>query len=277
MKFATVNVNALPAYMPALTPDQIDQFVADGFVKLEGAFSRQTAGDCCSILWRDLRLSPDRPEEWTQPVLRLGMYADTPFREAAASPTLAAALDQLVGEGRWITPQALGAMVVRFPTTEKPWDDGWHIDASFPPPNDPASLDYFQWRVNFVSKNRAMLMLFLFSDCGPSEAPTRVRIGSHLPMARQLEAHGEAGISLAQLAKEGFDSSADCEECAATGEAGAVWLLHPFTVHAAQAHRGGRPRFLAQPGLGSREPLSLDRPDSAYSPVERAVRLALGR
>jgi hypothetical protein len=167
-------------------------------------------------------------------------------------------------------------MVVRFPAGE-PWDDGWHIDASFPPPGDPASLDYFQWRVNFMSRSRAMLMLFLFSDCGPTEAPTRVRIGSHLPMARQLLAHGEAGIALADLAREGFESSAGCDEALATGDAGTVWLLHPFTVHAAQAHRGGRPRFLAQPGLGFREPLALDRADAAFSPVERAVRLALGR
>jgi hypothetical protein len=167
-------------------------------------------------------------------------------------------------------------MVVRFPAGE-PWDDGGHIDGSFPPADDPASLDYFQWRVNFMSRSRAMLMLFLFSDCGPTEAPTRVRIGSHLPMARQLLKHGDGGISLADLAREGFESSAGCEEALATGNAGTVWLLHPFTVHAAQAHRGGRPRFIAQPGLTFREPLALDRPDAAFSPVERAVRLALGR
>jgi hypothetical protein len=107
--------------------------------------------------------------------------------------------------------EALGAMVVRFPAGE-PWDNGWHIDGSFPSPDDPASLDYFQWRVNYMSRSRAMLMLFLFSDCGPTEAPTRVRIGSHLPMVRQLLTHGEAGISLADLAREGFESSAGCDE-----------------------------------------------------------------
>jgi len=53
-----------------------------------------------------------------------------------------------------------------------------------------------------------------------------------------------------------------------------VWLLHPFTVHAAQAHHGTRPRFIAQPGLGFNAPLSLDRADGDYSPVEAAVRRA---
>jgi hypothetical protein len=257
---------------------EIEQFVTDGFVKVDGVFSRDTAQACRDILWRDLNLSPDRPQEWTQPVLRLGMYADAPFREAAGSARLHAALDQLVGVGRWAPPQALGAMVVRFPTPDNPWDDGWHIDASFPPPDAPDSQDYFQWRVNAASRGRAMLMLFLFSDCGRDDAPTRVRVGSHLPTARHLEQFGEAGASAIQLANEGYYAeSADCDVALATGEAGTVWLLHPFTVHAAQAHRGAEPRFIAQPGLLPRTPLQIDREDGDYSPVEQAIRLALGR
>jgi len=260
-----------------LSDAQIETFIRDGAVKLENAFSRETAAACREILWRELKLSPDRPDDWKEPVMRLGMYADAPFREAAASPRLTGALDQLAGEGRWVPPQALGAMVVRFPLTKKPWDDGWHIDASFPPPDDPGSFDYFKWSVNYLSRGRAMLMLFLFSDCGPDDAPTRVRVGSHRPMARQLLAHGEAGVSLEGLVHEGYASSDDCEVALATGEAGTVWLLHPFTVHAAQAHRGTNVRFLAQPGLLPREQLSIDRADGAYSPVERAMRLALAR
>jgi hypothetical protein len=259
-----------------LSSAQIEQFVADGFVKVDGAFSRQTAAACREILWRDLKLSPEHPEEWKEPVLRLGMYADPPFRDAATSPVLKEALDQLVGKDSWVPFQALGQMVVRFSSEQAPWDDGWHIDGSFPPNDDLTSTDWFQWRVNFLSRWRAMLMLFLLSDCGDNDAPTRVRIGSHLPMARQLAAHGEAGISLEDLAHEGFESSADCDVALATGEAGTVWLLHPFTVHAAQGHRGSEPRFLAQPGLGPRTPLQIERTDGAYSPVERAMRLGLG-
>lgn len=258
----------------ALSEEEIARFVRDGFVKVECAFTPETAAACREILWHDLKLSPKRPDEWTEPVLRLGMYADPPFREAAHSPKLRAALNQLYGAGRWIQPQALGSVVVRFPTRDKkPWDDGWHIDASFPPPDDPGSFDYFKWRVNYRSRARAMLMLFLFSDCGPDDAPTRVRVGSHVPMAQQLAAHGEAGISLTDLAKEGFASSDHCEVALATGAAGTVWLLHPFTVHAAQGHNGTAARFLAQPGLQAYDPLDIDNP---VSPVGQATRLALG-
>jgi hypothetical protein len=259
-----------------LSAAHIDQFINDGFVKLEGAFPHATAAACRDILWRDLHLSPDRPAEWKEPVMRLGMYADPPFREAAASPRLHAALDQLAGAGRWVPPQALGHMVVRFPRGN-PWDDGWHLDASFPPPNDPATLDYFQWRINFASRGRAMLMLFLLSDCGPDDAPTRARAGSHLPTAKRLQRYGEAGASLMQLAEEGFEESAHCDIALATGEAGTVWFLHPFTVHAAQAHCGTEPRFIAQPGLQPAIPLEIERADGVYSPVETAIRLGLGR
>ena len=261
--------------MVSLSPEQVERFVADGFVKLDNAFPRETANACASIIWRGLGLSPDQTQAWPQPVMRLNAPPAPPFREAAASPRLAGALDQLVGAGRWTMPGQLGAIVARFPSAQTPNDDGWHIDASFPPPDDPESMDYFQWRVNYVSHQRSMLMLFLFTDCGPDDAPTRVRVGSHLPMARQLKRHGEAGISLIDLAREGFASSDGCEVALATGAAGTVWLLHPFTVHAAQAHHGTRPRFIAQPGLGFSEPLSLERANGDYSPVEAAVRLAL--
>jgi hypothetical protein len=63
----------------------------------------------------------------------------------------------------------------------------------------------------------------------------------------------------------------------ATGQAGTVYLCHPFLVHAAQLNRGGQPRFVAQPPLQPAEPLRLQRADAAYSPVEQAIRRALAR
>jgi len=70
---------------------------------------------------------------------------------------------------------------------------------------------------------------------------------------------------------------ADRPEALATGEAGTVYLCHPFLVHAAQMHRGSTPRFLAQPPLHPADPVRLDRSDGNYSPVEIAIRQALRR
>ena len=44
----------------------------------------------------------------------------------------------------------------------------------------------------------------------------------------------------------------------------------------AQPHHGTRPRFMAQPALLPREPLRLERTDGNYSPVETAIRRAIG-
>lgn len=131
------------------------------------------------------------------------------------------------------------------------------------------------WRANITSKGRALLMLFLLSEVGEQDAPTRIRIGSHLGIARRLAPAGEAGLSLRELASTGFSESENCPQVLATGLPGTVYLCHPFLVHAAQPHHGTRPRFMAQPPLLPREPLRLEREDGAYSPVEEAIRHAL--
>ena len=53
--------------------------------------------------------------------------------------------------------------------------------------------------VNLSSRERALLMLFLFSDVGPDDAPTRIRVGSHLDVPRVLEPAGEAGLPYQQV------------------------------------------------------------------------------
>lgn len=75
------------------------------------------------------------------------------------------AYDALVGAGNWLPPAGLGTFPIRFPSTEAPGDDGWHVDMSFSLPGDNPS-DFMAWRVNYASKGRALLMLFIFSDAG---------------------------------------------------------------------------------------------------------------
>ena len=257
-----------------LSDAQIQQFIRDGFVKIEEAFPRDLADQGRAILWRDTGCAPGDPTTWTKPVIRLGMYGQKPFAKAANTPVLHKAFDQLVGRGRWLPRMNLGTFPIRFPSPDDPGDAGWHIDTSFPPETTDTN-DYFDWRVNVTSKGRALLMLFLFSDVQDDDAPTRIRAASHLDVARMLAAAGESGRSLRELAANGFAETVARRQVLATGEAGTVYLCHPFLVHAAQPHRGTRPRFLAQPPLPPAEPFVLDRADGAYSPVEQAIRIAL--
>lgn len=257
----------------ALSDAQLGQFVQDGFVRLDDAFPRRLAEEGRAILWRDTGCDPLDRKTWTRPVVRLGYYGDKPFREAVNTPVLHGAFDQLVGNGRWCPRADLGSFPVRFPHAGDPGDTGWHVDLSFQGPSgNPNERDDFSaWRVNVTSRGRALLMLFLFSDVDETDAPTRIRAGSHRDMARLLEPAGEAGMSHLML----DDVAADRPEALAVGKAGTVYLCHPFLIHAAQPHRGAVPRFMAQPPLHPAEPFHLERGDGDYSPVELAIRRAL--
>jgi Phytanoyl-CoA dioxygenase (PhyH) len=247
---------------------QLERFVADGFLRVEQAFPRALAGECRELLWRDTGCDPGDPSTWTRPVVRLGDYAQRPFREAANTERLYAAFDALVGPGRWVPRPSLGTFPIRFPSDDDPGDDGWHADAGFY--GEDGSM-----RLNLASRGRALLLLFLFSDVGENDAPTRIRVGSHLEVPRILRPAGDAGLTFLELAHR-LDPSPRYPLALATGQAGDVYLCHPFLIHAAQRHRGTTPRFMAQPPLYPAHPLEIERGASDYSPVERAIRRGLG-
>jgi hypothetical protein len=120
-------------------------------------------------------------------------------------------------------------------------------------------------------------MLFLFSDVSENDAPTRIRVGSHLRIPQLLAPAGEDGLSVVELSNAAARATEGMPEVNAVGTAGTVFLSHPFLVHAAQPHRGVTPRFLAQPPLHARLALELTRSDGDYSLVERAIRLGLSQ
>lgn len=265
----------MPQAQSALSAAQIERFIADGFVRIDNAFTREQADEACIFLWRETGCDPDDPSTWTKPVIRLAGYGGPLFDAIINAPVLHSAFDQLVGPGRWERRSGIGTFPIRFPSEEEPGDDGWHIDVSYKLPEDDPN-DFLNWRANARSRGRALLMLFLFSDVGEDDAPTRIRIGSHLDIPRLLEPAGERGMTLREISASGFKESADRPQAVATGAAGTVYLCHPFLVHAAQKHRGKTPKFMAQPPLAPKEPLCLERTDGTYSPVEMAIRRGLG-
>ncbi|TXD32725.1 phytanoyl-CoA dioxygenase family protein [Lujinxingia vulgaris] len=253
---------------PALSRTQIDHFIQKGFVRIDEAFSETLAAECRALLWRATGCDPQDRATWTRPVVRIGHIPHPRFVEAANTARLHAAFDALVGPERWLPCPSMGTFPIRFPSEEDPGDCGWHIDASFGWENEP---DFLKWRINAYSKGRALLMLFLFSDVDEHNAPTRLRVGSHLEMAARLAPHGERGLTLGELAAQGFGKDDGAVETLATGPAGTVYLCHPFLVHSAQPHRGTEARFMAQPPLLPRVPLDPERPEDQRSPVEEAM------
>jgi hypothetical protein len=218
----------------SLSPDQIEHFITDGYVRIDGAFSAECAAECRAIIDQTAGVTWNDPATWRAPVIRLPGLSDPPFIEAANALALKTAWSQLLGEENWIPLLGLGTFVLRFPVPGPVQDDGWHIDVSFAGP-DSSPHDFLSWRANIQSRGRGLLLLFLFTDVGEKDGPTRIRAGSHRSIARKLAAEGETGLSLRELAANGFEETRDFPMALATGKAGTVYLCHPFLVHAAHA------------------------------------------
>lgn len=252
--------------METLSKKQIEQFIEWGYVRIDDAFSQEVANTCRAILWKVVNVAPDKPETWTQPVVRIGVLDQEPFKIAANTPLLHNAFNQLAFDN-WIPRRTLGTFPIRFPSKEKANDTGWHVDASFPG-ND--SKNYLNWKINSNSRGRALLLLFLFSNTTERDAPTRIKVGSHLDVAKLLHREGDDGLSFLHLAEK-LDNLPHRNEVRATGKAGTVYLCHPFLVHAAQQHRGTEPRFMAQPPLLAKRDFNIHQPFKSCCPIEKAI------
>lgn len=213
----------------------VDAFVRDGFVKIEQATPRDVADAARALLWRQLGLSPDDPTSWAEPVLwTVDMTGAGPFGEIATSPRLGDALDQICADCGWLPRGSLGNIPVRFPLAPTVDDRGWHIDLNTPLPGG-------SWAVS--GRPHTVLLLTLLSEVTVDDAPTRIRTGSHRDTATVL---GEATLDAVEAGAVVDAASASRPVCHATGSPGDMYVVHPFTVHAADEHRGTATRFMAQ-------------------------------
>jgi hypothetical protein len=251
-----------------LSPEEISAFERDGYVALRGAVSPEIIRQCAHEIWEATGCDPHDPATWNEPVVRLMGLATPPFAYAANSPVLCEAYNQLVGIGRWTPRTSIGTIPVRFPSDAEPGDDGWHVEASYV---DATGAP----RVDLGSRGRALLMLFLFSEIGDQDAPTRLRVGSHLDAPRFLADSADQSLDWMDLCQAVAPASRHREIHYATGAAGDVFLCHPFIVHAAQPHHGNRPRLMGQPPLEHQAPFDLE--EATPPPVVRSIHTALRR
>jgi hypothetical protein len=243
-----------------------DAFMRDGYVVVRGAFGEDVARACREMIWGVLAerdIDPDDRATWAPPLIRVNCPEGEPFATAGTSPRLHAAYDELIGAGRWVRRAGVGGTVpVRFPSEDYPGEVGYHIEGSY--------WGGESWWANVRSRDRGLLALFLFSDVGPDDAPTRLIAGSHLFVPPVLAPAGEDGMSGNDVSA-GLQPSVLCRRAAeATGRAGDVYLCHPFIVHTATwPHRGTAARMMAQPAVAVPGGFSLDGSDP--SPVARAI------
>ncbi|HEY0725826.1 MAG TPA: phytanoyl-CoA dioxygenase family protein, partial [Pyrinomonadaceae bacterium] len=222
----------------------INNFIADGFLVVRGAVAPDVVRECRTVIEDELRahsVDTNDPSTWANPVVRIPCPDSPAFTAAGTSPALWRMYDALLGPGSWVQRQGVGGTIpIRFPSTTDPGDAGWHIDGSY-------EVDGQYW-VNVHSRYRGLLALFLFSDVGNDDAPTEIIVGSHLDIPRILAPYGERGVFFGDAVKELPSSTFQRPRARATGNAGDVFICHPFLVHRATwPHRGVGPRMIAQP------------------------------
>lgn len=253
-----------------LTEEEAEQFVERGFVLVKGCIGRDVTDRAQEEMWSRLGYDPKDPGTWVDK--RIHMPTLNRFEVKDFAPKAWGAVCDLVGgEGRIREPYVWGdGFIVNLGVrADEPWaapspaSPGWHADG-----------DFF---LHFLdSPEQGLLTLVLWTDVVHQGGATFVASDSVGPVARFLSGHPEG------VMPNGFGVPALIHQCSdfveATGEAGDVYLLHPFVLHATAQNVLRRPRAITNPPITLKEPMRFDRDKlEDHSLVERAVLHHLGQ
>ena len=115
--------------------------------------------------------------------------------------------------------------------------------------------------------------MVVWDDVLPNSGGTYLAVDSVPRVARFLYDHPE-GLEPGAFGKmiEGCEAFVE-----ATGNAGDVYLIHPYMLHSAAPNPSGCPRFITNPPVAFKEPMNFNREDpDDFSLVESVVLRALG-
>jgi len=251
-----------------LTAEQAEHFLAKGYVVVRGCFSRAAAAEYTGTIWRRLGYAPDDPATWSEPTVHMPSHQKIDISRFAPAAWEAAC--ELVGGAHRISTAKPytwndGFVVNLHEGADRPWEPaspavpGWHKDGDF-------------FRHFLDSPEQGLLTLVLWSDVITRGGPTYLAADSIGPVARFLAEHPE-GVHPEDIPYD--ELIARCGEFVeATGEAGDVYLMHPYVLHAKSQNVLRTPRFITNPPLTLAEPMRFDGAD--LSLVERAALRGLG-
>jgi hypothetical protein len=251
-----------------LTDAQVEQFLTQGFVVVKKAFSREQAAHWSRDVWTRLGYDPDDKSTWVQHRIHMPTLNAMAVQEFA--PQAFGAICELCGGEERLTSARWGdGFIVNLGDTshETSWEPpsasvpGWHKDGDF-------------FRHFLDSPEQGLLTIVLWSDVLPTGGATFIAADSVPVIAKFLAAHPE-GVRPDAF---GFpERIAECSEfLEATGEAGDVYLIHPYLLHASSKNALRLPRLITNPPVHLKEPMCFNRPDGNYSLVEAAVLRGLG-
>lgn len=287
-KLPDVHVRRSGVWQPRhLGPEQIEQFLVDGFIVIPRAFDPEIArawredanrrireeperwirGYDPNDQPRNLRnYSPDDPSTWTWGRIDLEGPETVVIEEFAPTAWLTIC-DLLGGPDRIATRSWTNYLIINFCAdvnrgTDVPgpgWGS-WHID-------DPSPLT----RLDRIQNG--LIGITLCDRLLPRSGNTWIAPDSVSRVARELAAHPE-GVDF--VIKRGNHLSAQCERFhEVVGEAGDILLMHPLMLHSSSPNRSGRIRWMGNPMVYLNEPLDPYRPVDEMSPVELAIHRAI--
>ncbi|MGI4791598.1 MAG: hypothetical protein ACRYFS_22475 [Janthinobacterium lividum] len=252
-----------------LHPDQIAQFLDQGYLRVSNCFSREAAEAVTDQAFVRLGYDKDKSSTWTEP--RVHMPSLNYFECKTFAPAAwAAACDLLGGEERIQQPCNWGdALIANFHEgLDRPWkgpsaqSPGWHKDGDF-------------FRHFLDSPEQGLLVLVLWSDIATQGGGTFVAPDSIAPLARFFASRPDGVLPNEIPFRELIGQCHEFEEC--TGSTGDVFLCHPFLLHTVSQNHGGKARFITNPPVSLKEPMDFNRDDlNGFSPVEQAILNGLG-
>ena len=282
---------ATVAECSVITRDEAERFVANGFVVIKDAFSKDYASHIAVQAWRELReqygVDQNDPNTWVQRRDGHGPsgYArlkgsDRQHRlKSLARKAFQAQVDIVGGTRRfpsggedltWGEGVVSNLGVADDPRWQPPErkQPGWHKDG-------------WHFRHFLNSPEQATVTVPLYTDIQPKSGGTYLAVDSIGPVA-QLLLDSPAGLHPDSVQGAGYLIPGLVDQCEVfselTGEAGDMVLLHPFMLHRVSINPSTRPRFIANMAPVLSEPMFFDRDtNDSYSLVELATLHALGQ
>jgi Phytanoyl-CoA dioxygenase (PhyH) len=259
-----------------LTTAQREDFERNGIVSMPGAITKSAADEMLDKIWDCLRnryhIHRDVPDTWPEPEARGtrveqigGTHRFLGTRHLPGSVTfdqvgnavLCAALDELLGVGRWQRPERWGSLLVTFPESTSQWDvprSNWHLDL----PASHSSVGLTAVRVFtclarlapsmggtvFVAGSHRLAQNQVGEDEHLSSPEARKRLICAHPWVKALCSRGDTGNRVQRFMSKGTSiDSVEVRVVEMTGEPGDVLLVHPMILHAPALNCSSSPRF----------------------------------
>ena len=246
-----------------LTAEQVDEFDKAGIIRLPGAVPSDQTAAMRNRVWTMLErkhqiLRDDRSTWRGQRVAGTRDLGKSETFEEVASPQVCAAIDDLLGAGKWIRPQNWASLLISLPNPDDENDriyHAWHLDA---PAAATQELEFYGLRI-FVCLARL----------APAGGGTMFVAGSHRLArniakragAAQLHSHDARKVMaqeypwLKALQTRGADRSQFMQGgveidgitmrvVEMIGEPGDATIVHPLMLHASSKNCSDEPRMV---------------------------------